>query len=135
MATPDNLRVISNPLRMRPISRAGFKMAAVGRWLESHHVYVQNDWLEACINFVKEDNEVLKLCVDIVRNSTAKNVSTNATNMQERQLSHVELNELVYEQWLMADIQESSLPRLPEELGNRDICKLEGHFNLQVMTY
>ena len=34
----------------------------------------------------------------------------------------------------MADIQESSLPRLPEELGNRDISKLEGHFNLQVFN-
>lgn len=63
---------ISNPLRMRSISRAGFKMAAVGRWLESRHVYVQTDWLEACINFVREDNEVLKLCIDIVCNLTAK---------------------------------------------------------------
>ena len=49
-------------------------------------------------------------------------------------MSAVELNELVYEQWLMADIQESSLPRLPEELGNSDISKLEGHFNLQVFN-
>ena len=32
----------------------------------------------------------------------------------------------------MAEIQESSLPRLPEGLGNTDICKLEGYFNLQV---
>lgn len=35
-----------------------FKMAAVRKWLESRHVYTQNEWLEACINFVKEDNEV-----------------------------------------------------------------------------
>ena len=56
-------------------SRAGFKMAAVRGWLESRHVYVQNDWLEACINFVREDNEVLKLCVNTVCNITAKNAS------------------------------------------------------------
>ena len=72
MAVPDNLRVISSPVRMRSISRAGFKMAAVRRWLESRHVYVQNDWLEACITFVREDNEVFKLCVNIVCNLTAK---------------------------------------------------------------
>ena len=52
---------------------------------------------------------------------------------QEGQLTPTQLNELVYEQWLMAEIQESSLPRLPEELGNTDICKLEGLFNLQVV--
>lgn len=51
---------------------------------------------------------------------------------QERQLTSTQLNELVYEQWLMAEIQESSLPRLPEGLSNTDICKLEGYFNLQV---
>lgn len=60
MAAPDNLRVISNAERMRFISRAGFKMAAVRQWLGSRNVFTQNDWLEACINFVKEDNEVLK---------------------------------------------------------------------------
>ena len=54
---------------------------------------------------------------------------------QERQLTSTQLNELVYEQWLMAEIQESSLPRLPEGLGNTDICKLEGYFNLQVSIY
>lgn len=43
-----------------------------------------------------------------------------------------QLNDLVYEQWLMADIQESSAPCLPEGLGNVDVCKLEGYFNLQV---
>ncbi|KAL9969457.1 hypothetical protein ACROYT_G021677 [Oculina patagonica] len=82
-------------------------MAAVRRWLESRNVLTQSDWLEACINFVKEDNE-------------------------ERQLSAVQLNELVYEQWLMAEIQESSLPCLPDGLENREMCKLEGHFNLQI---
>ena len=35
-------------------------MAAVSCWLESRYVYTQNEWLEACINFVKEDNEVCK---------------------------------------------------------------------------
>ncbi|KAJ7394247.1 recQ-mediated genome instability protein 1 [Desmophyllum pertusum] len=82
-------------------------MAAVRQWLGSRNVFTQNDWLEACINFVKEDNE-------------------------GKQLSSVQLNELVYEQWLMAEIDDSSLPRLPEGLGNRDICKLEGNFNLQI---
>ena len=47
-------------------------------------------------------------------------------------LSPDQLNELVYEQWLMAEIQESSRPCLPEGLENQDICKLEGTFNLQV---
>ena len=75
MAAPDNLRVISNPVRMRSISRAGFKMATVRRWLESRHVYVQNDWLEACIIFVREDNEVRKLCVNIFCNLTDKSAS------------------------------------------------------------
>ena len=32
----------------------------------------------------------------------------------------------------MADIQESSVPRLPRELGNTENCKLEGYLNLQV---
>ena len=32
----------------------------------------------------------------------------------------------------MADIQESSVPRLPGEIGNVEICKVEGYFNLQV---
>ncbi|XP_068698702.1 recQ-mediated genome instability protein 1-like [Montipora foliosa] len=82
-------------------------MAAVSCWLESRYVYTQNEWLEACINFVKEDNE-------------------------DRQLTPLELNDLIYEQWLMADIQESSVPRLPRELGNTENCKLEGYFNLQV---
>ncbi|XP_029193551.2 recQ-mediated genome instability protein 1-like isoform X1 [Acropora millepora] len=84
-------------------------MAASGirSWLESRHVYIQNEWLEACIDFVKEDNE-------------------------ERQLTPLELNDLVYEQWLMADIQESSVPRLPGEIGNVEICKVEGYFNLQI---
>ena len=65
MAAPDNLSVIGKALRMRKISRADFKMAAVRRWLESRNVYTQNDWLEACINFVKEDNEVLESCVNV----------------------------------------------------------------------
>ena len=65
MAAPDNLRVIGNTVRMRKVSRADFKMAAVRRWLESRNVFTQNDWLEACINFVKEDNEVLKPSVYI----------------------------------------------------------------------
>lgn len=63
---------------------------------------------------------------------TYKNHSNLNESIQERQLSSAQLNELVYEQWLMAEIQESSVPRLPEGLENRDICKLEGHFNLQV---
>lgn len=66
MAAPDNLRVIGNAMRMRKFSRADFKMAAVRRWLESRKVFTQNDWLEACINFVKEDNEVLEPCVNVV---------------------------------------------------------------------
>ena len=44
--------------RMRKFPALIFKMAAVRRWLESRHVYTQNEWLEACISFVKEDNEV-----------------------------------------------------------------------------
>ena len=47
-------------------------------------------------------------------------------------MTPLELNDLVYEQWLMADIQESSVPRLPGEIGNVEICKVEGYFNLQV---
>ena len=63
---------------------------------------------------------------------TYKNHSNLNEFTQERQLSSAQLNELVYEQWLMAEIQESSVPRLPEGLENKDICRLEGHFNLQV---
>ena len=44
--------------RMRKFPALIFKMAAVRRLLESRHVYTQNEWLEACISFVKEDNEV-----------------------------------------------------------------------------
>lgn len=47
-------------------------------------------------------------------------------------MTPLELNDLVYEQWLMADIQESSVPRLPGEIGNVEICKVEGYLNLQV---
>lgn len=36
-------------------------MAVVRRWLESRNTYCQNDWLDACISFVKEDNEVRQL--------------------------------------------------------------------------
>lgn len=54
--------------------------------------------------------------------------------LQGTHLSPGQLNELVFEQWLMAEIQESSRPCLPEGLGNRDICKLEGNFNLQVIN-
>ena len=50
--------VMSMLIRMRKFPALIFKMAAVRRLLESRHVYTQNEWLEACISFVKEDNEV-----------------------------------------------------------------------------
>ena len=50
--------VMSMLKRMRKFPALIFKMAAVRRLLESRHVYTQNEWLEACISFVKEDNEV-----------------------------------------------------------------------------
>ena len=130
------LDVTNSILHMRLFWRAIFKMAAraIQSWLESRHVYIQNEWLEACIDFVKEDNEVCQMSFAAKQSRTVGNCSHIFAHntSQERQLTPQELKDLVYEQWLMSDIQESSVPRLPGEVGNVKICKVEGYFNLQV---
>ena len=78
--------VTNSILHMRLFWRAIFKMAASGirSWLESRHVYIQNEWLEACIDFVKEDNEVCQTCFAATQSRTVGNCSHISLIMHHR---------------------------------------------------
>ncbi|XP_066926996.1 recQ-mediated genome instability protein 1-like [Clytia hemisphaerica] len=75
--------------------------------LQRKHIKAQKDWLEACIEWILEENGAG------TSNSTFAN--------------------LVYEQWLMADLREISEPIFPSNIkklkGN-----LNGHFCVQVLS-
>ena len=69
--------VTNSILHMRLFWRAIFNMAAtaIRSWLESRHVYIQDEWLEACIDFVKEDNEVCQMSFAAKQSRTVGNCS------------------------------------------------------------
>ncbi|ESO89351.1 hypothetical protein LOTGIDRAFT_210388 [Lottia gigantea] len=77
--------------------------------LETHRIRVQDDWLEACIEWIKEEQQ-------------ETNTDSNIENVRN----------LVFEQWLMSDLRELSSQCLPEGLSSQIKIELNGNFPLQI---
>ncbi|CAH1799278.1 unnamed protein product [Owenia fusiformis] len=79
----------------------------VSSWLKNHcGVTVPEDWLEACINWIHEEN--------------GGNLSEQA------------VQDMVFEQWLVSDLAEIGANCLPPCLAQADKLMLEGTFSLQM---
>jgi len=78
------------------------------RKLVEKHVKVQEEWIEACIQWL-------------------------STETENKNLSPYQLHGLVYEQWLMSDLREISVASLPKNISSTlDMGILEGIYNLQI---
>lgn len=82
-------------------------ISAAATWLKSKFINVPNDWLEACVEWIGEENQ---------------------GSLQSQQ----QVNELVFEQWLLSDLHELGTQCLPEQLKNFDKFQLNGKFALQI---
>ncbi|KAG8189757.1 hypothetical protein JTE90_012932 [Oedothorax gibbosus] len=78
----------------------------VKSFLEQKHIVTSYDWVEACVNFVKQEHN---------QNITLQN-----------------LKNFVYQQWLTADLEEIGVPSLPSQLPTTQKITLNGCFVLQV---
>lgn len=80
---------------------------ATNSWLKSRHILVPGDWLEACVEWITEENQGVRL-------------------------SQAQLNGLVFEQWLLADLREIGSKCLPDQIASAQKFQLNGVFALQV---
>ncbi|XP_053860453.1 recQ-mediated genome instability protein 1 [Vidua macroura] len=83
-------------------------VARVETWLSSTwHVKVPLTWLEACINWIQEEN-------------TGSN------------LSQAQINKQVFEQWLLTDLRDLEYPILPNCILDTPKGELSGCFSIQI---
>lgn len=82
-------------------------VSATNTWLKSRHILVPGDWLEACIEWITEENQGVRL-------------------------SQTQLNGLVFEQWLLADLREIGSKCLPDQIASTQKFQLNGVFALQM---
>ncbi|XP_066113084.1 recQ-mediated genome instability protein 1 [Saccopteryx bilineata] len=79
----------------------------VETWLSATwHVQVPVMWLEACINWIQEENDV--------------------------NLSQAQLNKQVFEQWLLTDLKDLEHPLLPDGILDVPKGELNGYFAMQI---
>ncbi|XP_029473215.1 recQ-mediated genome instability protein 1 [Rhinatrema bivittatum] len=77
-------------------------------WLSSTwHIKVPDQWLRACIDWIKQEN--------------------NAGN-----LSQAEINKQIYEQWLLTDLRDLEFPVLPDSIMETPKCELNGFYSIQI---
>ncbi|KFV73826.1 RecQ-mediated genome instability protein 1 [Struthio camelus australis] len=77
-------------------------------WLSSTwHVKVPLTWLEACINWIQEEN--------------------NGSN-----LSQAQINRQVFEQWLLTDLRDLEYPILPDCILDAPKGELSGFYSIQI---
>ncbi|KAK3097200.1 hypothetical protein FSP39_007388 [Pinctada imbricata] len=76
-------------------------------WLRSKSIYVPDDWLEACIEWINNET-------------------------QDKLQLPDQLNGAVYEQWLLSDLHELQSPCLPEQLISQRKYQLNGGYALQI---
>ncbi|OXB62502.1 hypothetical protein ASZ78_008140 [Callipepla squamata] len=82
--------------------------ARVETWLSSTwHVKVPLSWLEACINWIQEEN--------------------GGGN-----LSQAQINRQVFEQWLLTDLRDLEYPVLPDGILDAPKGELSGFYSLQI---
>nr|BAC37651.1 unnamed protein product [Mus musculus] len=80
----------------------------VETWLlATWHVKVPPMWLEACVNWIQEENN-------------------NAT------LSQAQINKQVLEQWLLTDLRDLEHPLLPDDISELPKGELNGFYALQI---
>ncbi|NXU36539.1 RMI1 protein, partial [Drymodes brunneopygia] len=83
-------------------------VARVETWLSSTwHVKVPLTWLEACINWIQEEN--------------------NGSN-----LSQAQINKQVFEQWLLTDLRDLEYPILPNCILDTPKGELSGFYSIQI---
>ncbi|NXK96508.1 RMI1 protein, partial [Formicarius rufipectus] len=83
-------------------------VARVETWLSSTwHVKVPLTWLEACINWIQEENS-------------------------GNDLSQAEINKQVFEQWLLTDLRDLEYPILPDCILDAPKGELSGFYSLQI---
>ncbi|NWX91869.1 RMI1 protein, partial [Nothoprocta ornata] len=83
--------------------------AKVETWLSSAwHIKVPLTWLEACINWIQEEN------------SSSSN------------LSQAQINKQVFEQWLLTDLRDLEHPILPDCVLDDPKGELSGFFSIQI---
>uniref|UniRef100_A0A0L8G1B2 RecQ-mediated genome instability protein 1 n=1 Tax=Octopus bimaculoides TaxID=37653 RepID=A0A0L8G1B2_OCTBM len=82
-------------------------MEEVHIFLKSKHIQVPMEWLDACIDWLKEEHQGSTLSVD-------------------------QLKSLVYEQWLAADLTELGSQCLPQQTATSNKFFLSGFYCLQV---
>lgn len=81
-------------------------MNAVRQYLASHHMYVVDDWLSGCVEYLSEDTE--------------------------NNYSEAEIKDLAKEQWLLNDLKEICPGSLPANLKVQMKTVLTGRFVLQI---
>ncbi|NXC20406.1 RMI1 protein, partial [Corythaeola cristata] len=82
--------------------------ARVETWLSSTwHVKVPLTWLEACINWIQEEN--------------------SGSN-----LSQAQINRQVFEQWLLTDLRDLEFPILPDCILDAPKGELSGFYSIQI---
>ncbi|NWW38820.1 RMI1 protein, partial [Panurus biarmicus] len=83
-------------------------VARVETWLSSTwHVKVPLAWLEACINWIQEEN--------------------SGSN-----LSQAQINKQVFEQWLLTDLRDLEYPILPNCILDTPKGELSGYYSIQI---
>ncbi|KAL4226488.1 recQ-mediated genome instability protein 1 [Mactra antiquata] len=82
-------------------------VASTGTWLKAGNILVSNEWLQACIEWIHEDNQDGSLSENVLRNR-------------------------VYEQWLLADLRDLESSCLPQCIQDAEKFELSGAYALQI---
>ncbi|GFT96167.1 recQ-mediated genome instability protein 1 [Nephila pilipes] len=83
------------------------EISNVKNFLKQQFISISFDWVQACISFIKEEHANLTLSFENLKN-------------------------LVYQQWLDADLEEIGVSSLPQQLPTAQKITLNGCFALQV---
>ncbi|XP_066278170.1 recQ-mediated genome instability protein 1-like [Branchiostoma lanceolatum] len=83
------------------------EVGQVHNWLQSQHVLVSQEWLEACLDWLHQENQGARLPL-------------------------AQLNRMVHEQWLQADLQVVAPGCLPQGIAEEQKTVLNGKFALQI---
>lgn len=78
----------------------------INNWLKNQYIFVKDDWLQACVEWILDEGEELSLN---------------------------QIKESVYEQWLVADLQDIGSSHLPHDISYVQ-KSIQGNYTFQILA-
>lgn len=114
------------------------QMREVVSFLQSKHISItqQNEWLQGCCSWYSSNNhQVCSFYSNIWSSVRLKTWLFQFQNSWFFQINIQELQNFVYDQWLLADLRDIAENSLPTNISNISKIRLTEKFTLQVKNY